>query len=1074
MNRRTVLAWLPLACTCVAGLIVVVFDLQAFMQRLASLSALDTWCYAICIAVGGCLYKHFILPPTFDGGPTNLATLKPAACLRLLKRQLSFQWRCLKQDLPASHKRHRLIAVIGEANSGRHTCLKATESLQPIIMPKTTNPLPFDIHFWHGDGQIVCVLSPTLHPDLAPNQRKVLLQHLQRFLTRRWWHQHPWQRFFIVTSISALKTTTQAEQETTLGAINQCLAAFQHTKKNPTIDVIFSHMDHVAGFSPFFEHLDDRARQDTWSFSMRDLTTFSLPQFNKPFKAWIDQLNQCLIKRLHHESQHHRLCLIKDFPIQLEKLREPMFWWLSQLAIYPHYVRNGILFVSATQDGRYIDFLRPCLLKERTPVQPCQTGNFCLDQNYFCHRILQMPTSSKPLFSGPSASILPQSMMATVLTLCFMALMLFGRHAHWLFGIVHAQHATSNMPAFVLYEADAPKWAKLQHVQQWVQWQRAHPAPTMLGKPTTPWTHDIEQRFAQAQQDVITHVVLKTHHNHFLHDWQLSSTPSMRHHLFERYHAMLHDANPEKPRLRSWLKHVWADYLPPHVLHQRMALLQTLLPQLTTQALQAHIASWTNAQLRHLTLSEAVLLLLPTQHLQQQPWPKALENIDFKHPKTLAGTLAPQYFSHVMLNTIPTLCRHIAQQRQIKQANAAIQACVMDAQRATLKHYVAFWLAIPPRIKQDVPHTLISQVQALHQAAHGQLAMQQQWHAVQKALHATQPFKSLMHAADQQMIQHVFETDQLMHDLKWMTTLDQVHHQLQQIQKDRSGVQAFKLSIKILNKKTHNQPILTWFDLMDEMAPNERARWMPMAESIVQTLFNTAGKHIDAVWQITGRKFFDNHLANHYPFATHALRDASLHAFSQYYGPQHGILTLFAKHYLVPFVAPHHSRLKFRQFHGHSIPIRQEALTFFTQSRALQAMFFPNGALHVPFSLTPLQVPSSNFQTTLDLADKNIVLDAQTQAMMMLQWPMTRSRMVGITISKTAGQSRMISRHGPWALFRLLDTAKIETHPGGHTPHLLFNVHGLPVVLAIETTSEATNPFRPKLFKAYHMPDHLT
>ncbi len=122
---------------------------------------------------------------------------------------------------------------------------------------------------------------------------------------------------------------------------------------------VFSKADRIAGFTEFFDDLDQGARQQVWG------TTLALSQgvemFSAEYRLLIDRLDGRLFERLQAERGPDRRVAIAAFPLQMASLETPLSEFLNAAfggtRLDPAPLLRGAYFTSGTQEGTPVDRL---------------------------------------------------------------------------------------------------------------------------------------------------------------------------------------------------------------------------------------------------------------------------------------------------------------------------------------------------------------------------------------------------------------------------------------------------------------------------------------------------------------------------------------------------------------------------------------------------------------------------------------------------------------------------------------------------------------------------------------------
>ncbi len=180
-----------------------------------------------------------------------------------------------------------------------------------------------------------------------------LWQHLLNLIA----YYHPRQKpegILLVISIDSLINRSKSNRQ-----LKQRLKEIHKTFGNQIpIHIVLTKLDRLQGFQAFFQNLDAEEREQLWGIPLtqQDIVKHHLTEIvNEGFAALLTRLNQRIIWRLHQELNVDTRDLIKDFPIQLETLQEPLVALLHQLTDSLTLPINlqGVFFTSVLQSQRH-------------------------------------------------------------------------------------------------------------------------------------------------------------------------------------------------------------------------------------------------------------------------------------------------------------------------------------------------------------------------------------------------------------------------------------------------------------------------------------------------------------------------------------------------------------------------------------------------------------------------------------------------------------------------------------------------------------------------------------------------
>lgn len=392
----------------------------------------------------------------------NLCALTPNQQVKTLRKQLKFQWHLLQTKVPFELKNAQAKLVIANNGYGRKASLAHLYQLE-------TEPLPFAISWYYDQNSIICSIAPELIPEVPAQHSQHLFQELARFLRSRLTHAQINQAYALIDVQQLMQTQTSK----CIDAYNYTLTAISPQKHPIPLTVILTKCDKIAGFVPFFEHLDQSIKQANWAIKLNE---FDSQTFEQGLDKLLTKLNNEMICRLHTEAQHYRRILIKDLPIQFEKLRPMLLQNLTQIIKSEQWPIRQIAFTSAEQNGNYID-----LINQKLGMQS-ENNNQKLtlaSQRYFCDQIFQTPNQNH---KAKVSSLLSETWCQAILTLTTCTLILIASQAFWLQNLHNfTEFQLSKMPKpKIVLAKDAGLWRKLALQKELTTWLKLNPIPKYL------------------------------------------------------------------------------------------------------------------------------------------------------------------------------------------------------------------------------------------------------------------------------------------------------------------------------------------------------------------------------------------------------------------------------------------------------------------------------------------------------------------------------------------------------------------------------------------------------------------
>lgn len=244
-----------------------------------------------------------------------------------------------------------------------------------------------------------------------------------------------------------------------------------------------------------------------------------------------------------------------------------------------------------------------------------------------------------------------------------------------------------------------------------------------------------------------------------------------------------------------------------------------------------------------------------------------------------------------------------------------------------------------------------------------------------------------------------------------------------------------------------------------------------LADESSQVLLIEALKELERRWNIEVYRYYEERLANRYPFNPAARVDASLEDFTAMFGPQ-GRLAQFKNQYLKLFLEDNLEALYSERRGGYLV--RTDVLTQLEAAERIRDAFFNSrGALGVQFSVEPLGLTPTRRSSVLSIEGQLIAYSHGASNSVGLIWPNSlgadpESR---ITVVGSAGTSTSLAYRGSWSMFRLLSRARLDSATGS-TVDLSFAAKDGAMRYRI-MAEKSNNPFTQAIFDGFALPRTL-
>lgn len=229
---------------------------------------------------------------------------------------------------------------------------------------------------------------------------------------------------------------------------------------------------------------------------------------------------------------------------------------------------------------------------------------------------------------------------------------------------------------------------------------------------------------------------------------------------------------------------------------------------------------------------------------------------------------------------------------------------------------------------------------------------------------------------------------------------------------------------------------------------------------------------INNQWQANVLPYCKQTVENRYPFNRKARAEAGIQDFARLFAPQ-GLIDSFFNEHLKEHVDTSARPWKFIRTTGKDLGISDSVLQQFELAAEIRdAYFLAPGLPSITFDLKPIALDPNAQQVTLVVNGQTITYAHGPQLTTSLKWPGD-----GATVSvsfEPAIPGRQNSRQmdGPWAWFRMLDTAEVRRTNVADQTRVIFNVGGRIAVFSMRAGS-AINPFSSKAVRRFRCPGSL-
>ncbi len=250
------------------------------------------------------------------------------------------------------------------------------------------------------------------------------------------------------------------------------------------------------------------------------------------------------------------------------------------------------------------------------------------------------------------------------------------------------------------------------------------------------------------------------------------------------------------------------------------------------------------------------------------------------------------------------------------------------------------------------------------------------------------------------------------------------------------------------------------------------ARLMVSAASSSKNLtIGGVREHLNELWSSKPLPFCRRAINKRYPIISHASHEITLEDFGQFFGPG-GIMDSFYNENLAKFVDTSTVPWRWRGEGG----IKRSTLEQFRRARVIRETFFQGTGKHpeVRFQLKPINMDREITRFLLNLDGQKVTYSHGPVRLTPLQWPGPNgANQVQLQyLPSLEGATSSVRELGPWAWFRVLDSANIKSTAQPERYRIIFDMGGRKARYELHASS-TYNPFRLKELSKFRCPGKL-
>lgn len=985
--------------------------------------------------------------------------------------------------------------LLGLPNAGK-TSLLANANVNFILSKQFKNNIePSESCDWWATRDCVLVDMPGSH--LANQQDSHILFNTITKLIKK--HCKKKTLTGIVLVINLPELMKKQIPANLFDDVKRCIDELQRIfGQQLSFQLVITKCDHLPGFTEFFsDHAQDELTQ-AWGITLPPIKKEEKLHniFAHRFNALIKRINKQLLFRLHQEKNATAKSLIKDFPLQIERLKEAIVHFLKNISAPQRNIRlHGVYLTSA---------LQPHTEKAIIPGQnqlikiteiPANASRAHFIKQFILHGLLATYEHSAPNKEHPwQRRIIYAASFLAVLT----AALILGKDFQS--GVEKAYSIQNELAQYQLYLQRAnpldDHFAKALPLLNSLH-QAAETTPnhlSSLANVLSFYAHKSQKTANTIYQQALQTIVLTEVKNHLekaLRDYVQNPALTNNTEIYRILTAylMLGDTKLMRP---EYVQYTIQERMPNKILADELNFhLTTALTKVwTPMKLDTDLITEARRQLMTLSALDLAYIIL-----------KNMGNNNVASTVNL-GTDPQQtsvFVSKIIANQIPNMFTADALQKILSQEinTAATEATLgnwilgtrfpipaqnMNSALAAevrivyLENYIDVWESLLANIELVHPKTLAEMNMMLGTLTGNHSPLLELLQTIQKNTNIP---LILAESPKLQALNHLLENKNPAENNLYQifSLLRQLHVELNAaLTSPDSDKLIWQATVKHMQATSAPDTIRQLMTLTEQSSEPIKSWLNHLATDTWHLQMHTTSLYLDKIWRSNIGNLYETEIANHFPFTNvQAAKEANLAYFNAIFSGQTGLLTRYYQALLKPFIDESHKEWQWRVIDNEKLHFSNETLTKIQKAFSLQHAFFPNGddKLFVPFSLQPAQLSPQvkkftmtiNGQTTSYRHDMPPIPHP-------LAWPGNHTT-VSTQLNFVAQNNQTVDEliNGDWGWFRLVQKS-LQSVVDKNQLMLTFEVNGYKAKYHLFTQGHF-NPFLADNLTHFELPTQL-
>ncbi len=972
--------------------------------------------------------------------------------------------------------------VIGTAHSGKTAFLQQAELnvIQGISEDNT------GCNTWFSqEGVFIELPSLSLgNIEVGNIENTLLLQDfLQTIKTRR--HKRPFDNILLTINLMAFMHEYDQYIQY-LEALKEQLQKILNPfiTQEVGIYIVFTHMDRIAGFCDFFSEFSTQQQTQALGYLLEDYSSKKklIEQHEKKYDRLLSRLHENLITLLHKTRNNLTRYLIREFPQQLESLRNMIRSSLSSTADINESTLKvkGLFFTSACQSGLCIDRITLPISQSYQLTLPTHFPQAYRAQPYFIKGAIKMIVKDNIPRDMRFARYRQEHKRLAYLSSAGVAFLFCVMGWGYFSSIKHLDNATSTLNDYQMFAQKFTQDNTFSALLPELQYlATAHHSLDEV-KPLF-----IPLKALNKAKHWVNAQYYQTLSEQFL--------PQLAHRLEEE---LLHETNPAQQyaALKAYLmlgepQYLQLNYLRTWIFHNlhlssSKALKSSLLQPFPSIALNTQIIEQVRNNLNTLPSDYLAYMIIKNSHTKFVPYTNEAFIFPSSSQKGIPSFYMRTEFEKHYHQTIAHAIQRLAQENWILK-NSSFSAkdskeLIQKSQNLYIADYLNWWRLFIYHVQPKPLNNLDEAATYFNSLVQPKISpLVNMLTFIQSN---TRPFQS-----EKSSTLQVFNT-QIASQLDFINTISA--ESLQSINPLLNNLSHyFSVAVTSPNREafafntakqkfTHPTQSGT-LDQLRTLAQNMPApinQWIEqMASNSWFLVLSEAKNMLTQQWQKQVFPEYTQNITNRFPLNALAEQEISLENFSHFFGTG-GVLQTFFEEYLKPFLDTSQAQWNIKKIDHLGLPLRPDIILQFERANVIHEMFFPLNAatpsIHFALQSTELQPIVSHI--TFNINGQTLAASQTEKNTQSFTWPGDYTHVpVTLSIQNISGENFEATEYGAWGLFRLLSHANV--FPIGNDTRklqIIFDINGNAAQYLLQATNPV-NPFIPNILQSFQLSQDL-